>query len=199
MVINQFFRTFCVLLMLGQYALAQETSQVPTELFSKKQLITDEKAKKMILKNPIPESVDETIKGEEFLVKGTESDINYRQNLLTSLDVISKNIVALLKEEAGNPSDLVTLAEALSAQSSLISSAFLRDTRSIHSYTTYASPKIWKNLPKFQAKSDKFAEKVANFSTLVSESENVTLDDFSPILVSCKSCHDSYVIKHKSE
>jgi cytochrome c556 len=166
-----------------------------------KQVITDKKSKKMILiqKQPVPVAVEvesdassETdLHIDDGLMLGTETDIVYRQNICQSLDMITQNILFILKNEAGDPADLVTLADALSAQASLMSSAYSKDTHIINA-TSNANNNIWKNLAHFQEQSDIFAENTAQFATMAAENQNLMLDDFNLVSSNCTSCHQHY-------
>ena len=164
-----------------------------------KQVITDKKSKKMILiqKQAVPVPVESDAESatdlhiDDGLMLGTETDIAYRQNICQSLDMITQNILFILKNEAGDPADLVTLADALSAQASLMSSAYSKDTHTTNA-TTNANNNIWKNLAHFQEQSDIFAENTAQFATMAAENQNLTLDDFNLVLSNCTNCHQHY-------
>ena len=122
--------------------------------------------------------------------EGTEADVVYRQKILESIGYTTQNIMSVLKDEAGRPSHIVSLAEALAAHASLLSTAFEKDTRDVDAKTE-AKPLIWDNIQDFQDKAEKFSEVTSNFATQAAE-EDVSLKDFQIVLTSCKSCHKDY-------
>lgn len=123
--------------------------------------------------------------------QGTEKDIEYRQNLFKSIKAQTQNIGMVLKNQAGEKSDLKELASALHAQSKLVAGAFQKKTATLDA-DTKANHKIWDDFTAFQLEADKFVNVTKEFYKKTQENEKISLKDFKSVIGSCKSCHKNY-------
>jgi cytochrome c556 len=180
------------------HAFAQEVQNIRMDPVP--ELITDTKNHKMILQKAriLPVEAEQFAYDKQHPqegVYGTESDVVYRQNIMIALKALKDNLEAILKEEAGNQADIASTADALVAQASLVSSAFIPDTRAVD-METKVDDKLWHHMADFLQKADLFAEQASLFAEKAAQEESVSLKDLKSLKQQCTACHQVYRQSH---
>jgi cytochrome c556 len=115
--------------------------------------------------------------------------VQYSKDVMNATGSHTNIIVNMLKGDI-NDSTLSNHASALANTAKSVKEAFKEDLTKL-STKTEAKPEIWSDWQGFSKASDEFEAASAEFAKKT-KAGKVSMDDFAPVLKTCKSCHKAY-------